>query len=100
MTDKELELREEIYNRVIQEHSDWLNDYEGDELQDEINKIVDDEFNEENNTLTYDQLMEWDKDDLAQCILSYQEDIKTNSILSRVRTKEEERTRNQAKYPY
>tara|TARA_B110000037_G_scaffold129890_1_gene147539 strand:- start:931 stop:1092 length:162 start_codon:yes stop_codon:yes gene_type:complete len=52
------------------------------------------------NNLTYNQLMEWDKDDLAQCILSYQEDIKTNSILSRVRTQEEERTRNQAKYPY
>ena len=86
MTDKELELREEIYNRVIQQHSDWLNDYEGDELQDEINKIVDDEFNEENNTLTYDQLMEWDKDDLAHHILCYQE--------------EEYRTRNQPKYPY
>lgn len=40
----------------------------------------------ENNTLTYDQLMEWDKDDLAHCIISYQE--------------EAERTRNQAKYPY
>ena len=86
MTDKELELREEIYNRVIQQHSDWLNDYEGDELQDEINKIVDDEFNEENNTLSYDQLMEWDKDDLVHHIMSYQE--------------EEYRTRNQPKYPY
>ena len=85
-TDEELELREEIYNRVIQEHAYLLNDFEGDELQDEINKIVDDEFNEENNTLTYDQLMEWDKDDLAHHILSYQE--------------ETERTRNQAKYPY
>ena len=86
MTDKETELREEIYNRVIQQHSYLLDDFEGDELQDEINKIVDDEFNEENNTLTYDQLMEWDKDDLAHHILSYQE--------------EAERTRNQPKYPY
>ena len=50
------------------------------------NNIVDDEFNEENNTLSYNQLMEWDKDDLAHHILSYQE--------------EAERTRNQAKYPY
>ncbi len=38
------------------------------------------------NNLTYNQLMEWDKDDLAHHILSYQ--------------KETERTRNQAKYPY
>jgi|TARA_B110000093_G_scaffold142552_1_gene153668 hypothetical protein len=38
------------------------------------------------NNLTYNQLMEWDKDDLAHHILSYQE--------------ETERTRNQAKYPY
>jgi hypothetical protein len=85
-TDEELELREEIYNRVIQEHAYLANSYEGDDLQREINYIVDDEFNEENNTLSYDQLMEWDKDDLAHHILSYQE--------------EAERTRNQAKYPY
>jgi hypothetical protein len=38
------------------------------------------------NNLTYNQLMEWDKDDLAHCILEYQE--------------EAERTRNQPKYPY
>jgi predicted DsbA family dithiol-disulfide isomerase len=85
-TDEELELREEIYNRVIQEHAYLANIYEGDELQDEVNKIVDDEFNEENNTLSYDQLMEWDKDDLAHHILSYQEEAR--------------RTKNQAKYPY
>ena len=92
MTNKELELREEIYNRVIQTHSDLS--------RNEINNVVDDEFNALNNDLTYDQLMEWDKDDLAQCILSYQEDIKENSILSRIRNKEKERTRNQPKYPY
>ena len=77
-TDKELELREEIYNRVIQTHSDLS--------RNEINNVVDDEFNEENNTLSYDQLMEWDKDDLAHHILSYQEEAR--------------RTKNQAKYPY
>ena len=78
MTDKEAELREEIYNRVIQTHSDLS--------RNEINDIVDDEFNALNNDLTYDQLMEWDKDDLAHHILCYQE--------------EEYRTRNQPKYPY
>ena len=78
MTDKELELREEIYNRVIQTHSDLS--------RNEINDIVDDEFNALNNDLTYDQLMEWDKDDLAHHILSYQEEAR--------------RTKNQAKYPY
>jgi len=86
LTDEELELREEIYNRVIQEHSYLAETYEGDDLQREINYIVDDEFNEENNTLSYDQLMEWDKDDLAHHILSYQEEAR--------------RTKNQAKYPY
>ena len=85
-TDEELELREEIYNRVIQEHAYLANNYEGDDLQREINYIVDDEFNEENNTLSYDQLMEWDKDDLAHHIISYQEEAR--------------RTRNQPKYPY
>ena len=45
-TDEELELREEIYNRVIQEHAYLANSYEGDDLQREINYIVDDEFNE------------------------------------------------------
>ena len=45
-----------------------------------------DEFNALNNYLTYDQLMEWDKDDLAHHILSYQEEAR--------------RTKNQAKYPY
>jgi len=74
MTDKEIELREEIYNRVIQQHSYLLDNFKGDELQREINNIVDDEFNEENNTLSYDQLMEWDKDDLVHHIISYQEE--------------------------
>ena len=78
MTNKELELREEIYNRVIQTHSDLS--------RNEINNVVDDEFNALNNDLTYDQLMEWDKDDLVHHIMSYQE--------------EEYRTRNQPKYPY
>lgn len=41
-----------------------------------MNKQKEDEFNEENNTLSYNQLMEWDKDDLAHCILEYQEEIK------------------------
>jgi len=27
-----------------------------------------------NSPLTYNQLMEWDKDDLINCILSYQEE--------------------------
>ena len=80
LTDEELELREEIYNRVIQEHSYLAEDYEGDDLQREINYIVDDEFNEENNTLSYDQLMEWDKDDLAHCILEYQEEARNRKI--------------------
>jgi len=29
----------------------------------------------EDNKLTYEQLMEWDKDDLAHCILEFQEEI-------------------------
>lgn len=33
--------REEIYNEVIQTHSELQYKYEGDKLQDEINKIVD-----------------------------------------------------------
>ena len=39
-----------------------------------------DEFNEENNTLSYNQLMEWDKDDLAHCILEYQEEARNRKI--------------------
>ena len=33
--------REEIYNEVIQDYSELQYKYEGDRLQDEINKIVD-----------------------------------------------------------
>ena len=33
--------REDIYNEVIQDYSHLQYKYEGDELQDEINKIVD-----------------------------------------------------------
>lgn len=33
--------REEIYNEVIQEHSELQYKYQGDELQDKINEIVD-----------------------------------------------------------
>jgi len=68
--------REEIYTEVIQTHSELQYKYKGDKLQDEINKIVDEIWEEEyiNSPLTYDQLMEWDKDDLIDCILSYQEE--------------------------
>jgi hypothetical protein len=67
--------REEIYNEVIQNHSELQHKYEGDKLQNEINKIVDEIWEDEymNSPLTYDQLEEWDKDDLINCILSYQE---------------------------
>jgi len=67
--------REEIYNEVIQNHSELQHKYEGDKLQDEINKIVDEIWEDEymNSPLTYDQLEEWDKDDLINCILSFQE---------------------------
>ncbi len=69
--------REEIYNEVIQNHSELQYKYEGDKLQDEINKIVDEIWEEEymSSPLTYEQLMEWDKDDLAHCILEFQEEI-------------------------
>tara|TARA_B100001094_G_C18081375_1_gene745366 strand:+ start:794 stop:1018 length:225 start_codon:yes stop_codon:yes gene_type:complete len=68
--------REEIYNEVIQNHSELQHKYEGDKLQDEINKIVDEIWEDEyiNSPLTYNQLEEWDKDDLINCILSYQEE--------------------------
>ena len=33
--------REEIYNEVIQEHSELQYKYKGDELQDKINEIID-----------------------------------------------------------
>ncbi len=68
--------REEIYNEVIQTHSELQYKYEGDKLQDEINKIVDEIWEDEyiNSPLTYNQLEEWDKDDLINCILSYQEE--------------------------
>lgn len=68
--------REEIYNEVIQNHSELQYKYEGDKLQDEINKIVDEIWEDEyiNSPLTYNQLEEWDKDDLINCILSYQEE--------------------------
>lgn len=35
------ELREEMYNQVIQDHSELGYKYYGDELQDKINEIVD-----------------------------------------------------------
>ena len=35
------ELREEIYNDIIQEHSELQYEYEGDELQDIISEMVD-----------------------------------------------------------
>jgi len=68
--------REEIYNEVIQTHSELQYKYEGDKLQNEINKIVDEIWEDEyiNSPLTYNQLEEWDKDDLINCILSYQEE--------------------------
>ena len=68
--------REEIYNEVIQTHSELQYTYEGNKLQDEINKIVDEIWEDEyiNSPLTYNQLEEWDKDDLINCILSYQEE--------------------------
>jgi len=67
--------REEIYTEVIQNHSELQYKYKGDKLQDEINKIVDEIWEDEymNSPLTYNQLEEWDKDDLINCILSYQE---------------------------
>ncbi len=40
--------REEIYNEVIQDYSELQYKYEGDELQDEINKIVDKIIENEN----------------------------------------------------
>ena len=33
--------REELYNQIIQEYSHLQYEFEGDELQDEINKIID-----------------------------------------------------------
>tara|TARA_B110000444_G_C18730456_1_gene543073 strand:+ start:124 stop:348 length:225 start_codon:yes stop_codon:yes gene_type:complete len=73
MTNKEKELKEQIYNRVIQENSDFD--------MDEINLIVDDEFDALNNFhLTYDQLMECDKNELAECILDLQETLQNLKI--------------------
>jgi hypothetical protein len=40
--------REEIYNEVIQDYSELQYKYEGDKLQDEINKIVDKIIEDEN----------------------------------------------------
>ena len=37
--------REEIYNQVIQEYSHLQYEFEGDKLQDEINKIIDNKLN-------------------------------------------------------
>ena len=70
--------KEEIYNEVIQNHSELQYKYKGDKLQEEICKIVDEIWEEEymSSPLTYEQLMEWDKDDLAHCILEFQEEIK------------------------
>ena len=40
------ELREVIYNQVIQNYSELEEEFEGDELQNKINEIVDREINE------------------------------------------------------
>lgn len=40
--------REEIYNEVIQEYSELQYKYDGDRLQDEINKIIDNIIENEN----------------------------------------------------
>lgn len=39
------ELREEIYNQVIQNYSELEEEFEGDELQNKISEIVDREIN-------------------------------------------------------
>jgi hypothetical protein len=43
-TEKDMN-REEIYNQVIQEYSHLQYEFEGDKLQDEINKIIDNKLN-------------------------------------------------------